>query len=189
MSARTFRLFGAFGRDSRGSILIELAIGLPVLVMILLGCFEASRYVLLNQKLARAASGTADLVAQADGITEAQISDLFAAADDTAKPFDLATDGRVIVTSVYRPTTAAATVAWQRISSGTLSVTSAVGAPGGTATLPAGFTLRQGENVIIAEVFYAYRPVFVGATDFTSATLHEIAYNRPRMINLTQVSP
>lgn len=189
MSARAFRLFRAFARDSRGSILIELAIGLPVLVLILLGGFEASRYVLLNQKLARAASSMADLVAQADGITEAQISDLFTAADDTAKPFDLAADGRVIVTSVYRPTTAAAAVAWQRTSPGTLSVTSAIGTAGNTATLPSGFTVRQGENVIVAEVFYAYRPVFVGATSFTSATLREVAYNRPRMINLTQVSP
>ena len=168
---------------------MELAIGLPLLVMILLGCFEASRYVLLNQKLARVAASTADLVAQADGITEAQITDLFTAADDGAMPFDLADEGRVIITSVTRPTTAAATVAWQRTSPGTISVTSAVGAVGATATLPTGFTLRQGDNVIIAEVFYHYRPVFLGETPFTTTSLYHVSFDRPRVINLTQVSP
>jgi Flp pilus assembly protein TadG len=178
-----------FARDRRGSVLMELAIGLPILVMILLGCFEAARFVLLDQKLARVAASTADLTAQADGISEAQITDLFSAADDTAKPFDLAGDGRVIITSVTRPTAADATVAWQRISTGTVAATSAIGTAGQTATLPAGLTVRQGENVIVAEVFYNYAPVFIGATNFTTASLYEVAYNRPRVINLSQVTP
>jgi Flp pilus assembly protein TadG len=189
MKTRLLQFFFGFARDRRGSVLMELAIGVPILVMILLGCFEAARFVLLDQKLARVAASTADLVAQADGITETQITDLFSAADDTATPFDLAGDGRVIITSVSRPTTADPTVAWQRISTGTHAATSAIGTAGQTATLPTGLTLRQGENVIVAEVFYDYAPVFLGATRFTAASLYQVAYNRPRIINLTQVSP
>jgi len=189
MKTRLIPIIFRFARDRRGSVLMELAIGLPILVMILLGCFEAARFVLLDQKLARVAASTADLVAQANGISEAQITDLFSAADDTATPFDLAGTGRVIITSVTRPTSAAATVAWQRISTGTVSATSAIGTAGQTATLPAGLTLLQGENVIVAEVFYNYAPVFIGATKFTTASLYQVAYNRPRVINLTQVSP
>jgi Flp pilus assembly protein TadG len=189
MKTRLLQFIFGFGRDRRGSVLMELAIGLPILVMILLGCFEAARFVLLDQKIARVAASTADLVAQADGITEAQITDLFSAADDTATPFDLAGAGRVIITSVSRPTSADATVAWQRISAGTVAATSTIGAAGQTATLPAGLTLQQGENVIIAEVFYNYAPVFIGATKFTATSLYQVAYNRPRIINLTQVTP
>ena len=188
MKAPALQFIFGFARDRRGSILMELAIGLPILVIILLGCFEAARFVLLDQKLARVAASTADLVAQADGISEAQITDLFSAADDTATPFDLVAGGRVIISSVTRPTTAAATVAWQRISPGTLSVTSAIGQAGQTATLPDGLTLREGENIIVAEVFYNYTPVFLGETPFTSKSLYQVSYNRPRIINLTQVS-
>ena len=182
------RFFSGFARDRRGSVLMELAIGLPILVMILLGCFEAARFALLDQKLARVAASTADLVAQANGISEAQITDLFNAADATANPFDLAGGGRIIISSVSRPTTAAATIAWQRTSTGTYAATSALGTAGQTATLPTGLTLRQGENVIVAEVFYDYAPVFLGATRFTAASLYQVAYNRPRIINLTQVT-
>ncbi|HWA41735.1 MAG TPA: TadE/TadG family type IV pilus assembly protein [Hypericibacter adhaerens] len=190
MEMRLLQCFYRFARDRRGSVLMELAIGLPILVVILLGCFEAARFVLLDQKLARAAASTADLVAQADGITEAQITDIFNAADATATPFDLGGTGRVIITSVVRPTTAAATVAWQRVSTGsTYAATSAIGTTGQTATLPAGLTLRQGENVIVAEVFYDYAPVFLGETRFTATSLYEVAYNRPRIINLTSVTP
>lgn len=56
---------GRFCREKRGSVFAELGFAMPVLVLILLGCFEASRYVLLHQKLDRAASAVADLVAQA----------------------------------------------------------------------------------------------------------------------------
>lgn len=189
MRKRLLPFIYGFARDRRGSVLMELAIGLPILVMILLGCFEAARFALLDQKLARVAASTADLVAQADGITEGQITDLFSAADDSAAPFDLAGTGRVIISSITKPTTADPTVAWQRTSSGTVAATSALGTTGQTATLPAGLTLRQGENVIVAEVFYNYTPVFLGATEFTSASLYQVSYNRPRIINLTQVSP
>jgi hypothetical protein len=95
----------------------------------------------------------------------------------------------VIISSVTRPTTSAATVAWQRISSGTLSVTSAIGSPGQTATLPQGLILRQGENVIVAEVFYNYSPVFLGETPLRRTSLYQASYNRPRISNLAQVSP
>jgi hypothetical protein len=32
-------------------------------------------------------------------------------------------------------------------------------------------TLRQGENIIVAEVFYSYSPVFFGTTPFMKASL------------------
>jgi len=174
--------------DRRGAILAELAIVLPVLVVILLGCFEATRFVLLHQKLDRAASTMADLVAQSDGITVAQINDLFTAAADQLSPFDLAANGRVIVSSITRPTVAAAQVAWQRLSSGTLSATSAVGSEGATAVLPVGLIVRTGENIIVAESFYNYSPFFLNSF-LSPAVFRHVAFNRPRLINLSVISP
>lgn len=175
-------------RDESGAILIELGFGIPVLVTILLGCFEASRYVLLNQKLDRAAAAMADLVSQADGISEAQISDLFNASGEVAEPFDLLGDGRVIISSVTRPSAAAATVAWQRLSPGTHAVTSEVGSVGANAVLPSGLVVRTGENIIAAEVYFEFEPYFFGSL-FEVTDLYHSAFNRPRVINLTTVTP
>ena len=44
-----------------------------------------------------------------------------------------------------------------------MTVTSTIGAPGNTATLPSGLILRTGENVIAAEVFYQFTPYFLGS--------------------------
>ena len=182
------RSLAALRRDRGGAILVEFALVLPVLIAILLGCFEATRFVLLHQKLDRAASAVADLVAQSDGITVAQVNDLFTVAEDQLSPFDLAASGRVIVSSITRPTAAAAGVAWQRLSSGALSAASVVGIAGATATLPAGLIVRTGENVIVAETFYNYVPFFMDS--FLSPTVfRHAAFNRPRLINLSTITP
>ena len=96
-------LFRRFGADRSGAALIELAFAIPVLVIVLLGCFEATRYVLLHQKMNRAAASTADLVAQLSAVTDAQLTDLFDAASQLLEPYDLGANGRVIVSSVHRP--------------------------------------------------------------------------------------
>lgn len=174
--------------DCSGAAMIELAFAVPVLTLILLGCFEATRYVLLNQKLERAAGATADLVAQLDGITVAQLADLFDAAAATMEPFDLVADGRIVVSSVYRPGSDPATVAWQRLDDGSLGASSEIGAVGADAALPTGFVVDAGENVIVAEVFYDYTPFFLD-TAFLAGQLYHSAYNRPRIGNLTQITP
>lgn len=183
-----FRLLRRFAEDCRGTALIDLAFAVPILVVVLLGCFEATRYVLLHQKLDRAASATADLVAQQDGITTAQLNDLFDAASQLMEPYDLGGSGRVIVSSVYRPNSNPATVIWQRQTATGVAATSELGAAGATAVLPAGFTLDIGDNVIVAEVFYDYTPFFLG-TVFDAMQLYHNAYNRPRISDLTQVTP
>lgn len=181
-----------FWRDDRGLAVMEFAFALPVLVLILLGCFDAARFVLINQKMARVASQSADLVAQLDVVTEAEVDDLFVAAEATAEPFLIDTQGKVIISSVFRPyspSTAVPTVVWQRESDGTLLATSHLGPEDQSdPELPTGFSLRSGENVIIAEVFYDYEPVFFG-TVFEDRVLYHSSYNRPRLQNLNAISP
>lgn len=180
-------LLRRFGADRSGAALIELAFAVPVLVVVLLGCFEATRYVLLHQKMNRAAASTADLVAQLSAVTDAQLTDLFDAASRLLEPYDLGANGRVIVSSVHRPDAAVPPViAWQRLSSGGIPATSNVGAEGDDAALPPGLTVDAGENVIVTEVFYSYEPFFLGTLFEPSQFVHD-AFNRPRINNLTQV--
>lgn len=180
-------LLRRFADDRRGVALVELGFAVPVLVAILLGCFEATRYVLLHQKLDRAATSVADLVAQQQAITTAQMCDLFNAASQVMEPYDLAANGRVVVSSVYRPDLPAATVAWQQQSAGSVAVTSQVGVDGATATLPSPLTVQTGQNVIVAEAFYDYTPYFLSNL-FKPTRLYHSAFNRPRISNLTVIT-
>ena len=48
---------GPFRRNDRGVAAIEFALILPILALLLLGCFEVPKLVLLYQKIARTSSG------------------------------------------------------------------------------------------------------------------------------------
>src|SRR6185312_6144265 len=102
-----------FLREDRGAIAIEFGLVISILIVILMGCFEAGRYILLNQKLDRTSTSVADLIAQANGITTGVLSDTYAAAEEQTQPFDLTGHGRVIISSVYKPDTGSAKVQWQ----------------------------------------------------------------------------
>ena len=188
-----------FIRDERGFAAGEFALWLPVLLLIILGCFEATRYILIHQKLDRAATQVADLVGQSEGITNAQLDAVYDAAIEQMKPYDLDTQGKVIVSSVFRATGEPdPKVVWQR-SHGASTDTSTIGAEGDVADLPSNFSLTESEDVVAAEVFYQYQPVFFGAFSgmknlggeplfgeiFQAVTFRHEAWARPRGANLT----
>jgi hypothetical protein len=80
-------------------------------------------------------------------------------------------------------------VVWQRTSPGTLAATSAIGEPSSSEiALPEELLVREGENVIVAEVFYGYTPFIFGDL-FDESVFYHRAFNRPRIINLTSVDP
>jgi Flp pilus assembly protein TadG len=188
----------SFVRDERGFVAGEFALWLPVLLLIILGCFEATRFILIHQKLDRAATQVADLVGQSEGITTGQLNAIYDAAIEQMKPYDLDTQGLVIVSSVHRPTGEDdPMVAWQRTHGASIG-SSSIGAEGATATLPNNFSLDDSEDVVAAEVLYQYEPVFFGVLAgmknlngeplfgeiFQTTTFRHDAWARPRGANL-----
>src|SRR5262245_1827231 len=150
--------FRRFLRADHGAVAIEFGLVISTLIVILMGCFECGRYILLNQKLDRTSSSVADLIAQANGITTSVLSDTYAAADEQTQPFDLAAHGRVIITSIYKPASTA-DIVWQCKGGGSYTAaTSTIGSKGGTATLPTTLPVDVNENIVVAEVFYDYKP-------------------------------
>jgi Flp pilus assembly protein TadG len=176
---RLLRHLRAFLRDCQGLAVVEFAAVLPVLIVMFFGCFEATRYVLIVTKVDRVSTAIGDLVSQADSLTNAQVNDLFLAAEDIMEPFDLGTNGRVIVSDVYRQTSSPAVVSWQRNDGGALASSSLIGAQGATATLPAGLTLAVGDDVIVTEAFYRYAPTLVDWF-LSPVVLRKVSYFRPR---------
>lgn len=175
----------ALWRDRRGVVLQETAIIVPLLIMMFLGGYEIARFALLQQKLSRTAMAAADLVTQDTTISVPVVDGILAATSAMMRPFTTGPAQIVIISSVSKTGAAAPKVDWQRTGGGTLTgVTSTLGVAGANATLPTGFIVRSGENVIVAEVFYQFSPTF--AADVIPAhTLYHRAMFRPRVISLS----
>jgi Flp pilus assembly protein TadG len=170
--------------DRTGSIFIETAIALSFLSTLIVGGIEAARYVLLAQKLERVVSTAADLASAGQTISTSDIDQIFAAGREIAQPFDLSANGTVIVSSVSASGGTPPRVDWQRAGAGNLSVGSAIGVAGGIANLPQGFTVRDGEEVIVAEVYYAFEP-FIAPDIIGPSQLYRVSFFRPRFAPLT----
>jgi Flp pilus assembly protein TadG len=174
-----------FLKDERGVTAIEFALVLPIVILILLGCFEVPRYVLIFQKIARTSSGVADLVAQADEpLTRNQMNDIFAAGKIMMQPYDVITNGKIYVTSVNNPSGAGVELTWQRDNGGT-GPASRITAP---TDIPAAIRPASNEEVLAAEVFFTYQPIF-STLIYSGSTLYRVSYTRPRNKNLFTEPP
>jgi Flp pilus assembly protein TadG len=178
-------------RDRRGALVAEFAASLPMLLILVMSGFEASRFVLLNQKLDRVTTTVADLVAQEEDVTTVEMTALFDAISPVLTPFTFGTVGRMIVTSVVLDADGTTKkVAWQQ-SYGSLTQASKIGVAAGVATLPAGMVIRTNETIIVGEVFYQFTPFFI-SNWFSSTPIAQVLYHRafyrPRFGALTSIS-
>jgi Flp pilus assembly protein TadG len=179
-----------FGRCQKGSVLMEVVLTLPLIIILFGGGFEVSRYALLQMKVSRSATTMADLVAQnVTSVTSAQIESFRQAIPHIGSPFVMdATNTQVIVTAVKANASNVSKVCWQVSTMGNLGKTSRIGAHNATASLPDDITLQNGDTAIIAEIYYAYEPtVFTGFVD--SRILYNVAIYRPRLATLETLLP
>jgi Flp pilus assembly protein TadG len=173
--------------DEGAATATELALMMPVLTLLLVGAGEYGRMLLLNQKLQNGAFILADLAGRDQTLSEDQLDNIFLALNNLIEPFEFGGSGTAIVTSISGTASGDPEVNWQRKGAGTLEAESAVGEPGDEATLPETLTVVQGETVIVAEIYYAFEPLF-GLTAAAS-TLHKAAYLKPRLGTLETLLP
>jgi Flp pilus assembly protein TadG len=185
---RLRKLLGRFRRDRRGVAAIEFALIVPILLLLALGCFEVPRYVLLWQRLERAASGVSDLVAQADEpMTSTQMTDIMSAAKILMLPYDVITNGSIVVTSINNPTGGTGVKNTWRVFCGTVNSTGKLGAVGATPSstaLPTALSPSLDNEVLVTEIYFNFTPVFKNNFIYTGSTLYAVAYTRPRNHNL-----
>ena len=180
-----------FAEGEQGVTAIEFALVLPVVLLILLGCFEVPRFVLIYQKLARTSSGVADLVAQADEpLQKNQMNDIFTAGKVMMQPYDVIANGRIYVSSINNPNGGGVTLTWQRNNGGSVATASKLGAAGTnpSSKLPAALVPGSNEEVLAAEVYFNYTPIFANLI-YKGSQLYQIAYTRPRNKNLNTAPP
>jgi Flp pilus assembly protein TadG len=182
-----------FVAGEQGVTAIEFALVVPIIVLLLLGCFEVPRFVMIYQKIARTSSGVADLVAQADEpLKKNQMGDIYTAGKIMMQPYDVIANGRIYVSSINNPSSGGGVkITWQTNNGGLPgngTVTSRVGNEGAAPTLPAALVPATNEEVLAAEVFFNYQPIFPTRI-YSGSQLYMIAYTRPRNKNLMTKPP
>jgi hypothetical protein len=170
--------------DDEGAAVVELALTLPLLLLLFFGGFELTRFILITHKLEKAAYTVSDVVAQQTSVTMSQLEQIMSAASEVMKPYEIGDRGTIVLSSVYQNGSDLPTVQWQYAGGGTLTHGSNIGVVGGPAALPGGLTLNDKDNIIVTEVFYTFEPLFPG-WEIGPSNLYKYAIFKPRLGALT----
>lgn len=182
---RIRRALFAFRMNTRGLAAMEFALCLPLLLVLFYGSIEITRYVLIVQKVEKLANTIADVTTQSATASIASLDQTMSAGSEIMSPFSLSTNGKIIVTSLYRAAGASnATVNWRHEGGGTLNVTSQLGNVGQPPVVPGGFTFSDKENVIAAEIYFQFSPL-ITTQFFGTTTIYRSAFYKPRLGALT----
>lgn len=158
-------------RDERGVSAIEFAMVLPIMVALYVGAVEFSNALTIDRRVTAVASSTADLIAQAEQISSADLADIFEAASSIMVPYPAGLI-KIKATSVVADENNDTRVDWSAALHDTPH------AKNSTFPLPDGLT-QPFTSVIVAEVSYTYTPP-VGEHITGGITLTDTFYLRPR---------
>jgi hypothetical protein len=190
------RSLKSFITCSHGISFVEFALILPVLMLFLFGTIEVARYAIINQKLDKAANAMADFATQGSNIRSVDLDTYASSLDQIMHPFTFS--GTVIFTSIVHydngvpPCTDSNVIciSWQATRLG--GDNSQIGAVGGSPSLPDGYIVDAGQNVIAAEVYLNYSPMLaVTGTlipPLVDHKMYKVVVYKPRQRNLGVLS-
>lgn len=139
-----------------GVAVVEFVLMLPVLLMLLFATIDIGRLILIRQVMLNLSREAANLACRGTAL-----ADVMTAVKTSSPPLNLATDGYVILTEVYRSSASVVTVK-SRLTYGGYSGASRVGSSvGGPATVPASNPAMPpvGMSLFVAEIFYHSVPI------------------------------
>lgn len=183
--------------DTRGVAAIEIAVLMPLVLLMLVGFVELYGYFRASALVTRTAFTLADSLGQqtkviddTDASNAASLAAYWNGAVTMANPLELSGRGAVIVTVIDDPTGKGKPhLAWQRKSPWSPGAVSQLGA----GLLPAGYPFKPQDCVVAVEVFYTYKPFAITSAFWAGApgnlTLYERAYYRLRFGNELVLSP
>ncbi len=174
-----------FFRKNRGSVLIEFAIVLPLIIILCAGVFELMMFALLNNKLTRTAGVLGDAITR-DDIKRSEITTLLSTAGSFLKPFEFNNAGSIVVSQVRNNglTTdpSKMIISWQVNINGAASRLGTVGVR--PMNMPNNLTVLNDQAVVITEVLYNYQPVvFKGF--YPNKVLYHVSTFVPRVGTMT----
>ncbi len=145
-------------RCEEGIAYVEFIISSTILLMLFFGCVELTRFMLIVQKLEKAVTAVADVVAETDpkagGITDTQLAQLLGTISNMMNPYSTGTSDpniRVIVsdilynTTTSSPNTPVPTINWQYCGGGG-------GTQGTRLASQTGYTVTKGSTACLGTV-------------------------------------
>ncbi|MGI4985528.1 MAG: TadE/TadG family type IV pilus assembly protein [Janthinobacterium lividum] len=191
-------------RSNRGSVAVELAIIVPLILLIMIGFGEMYLYMRAVSSVEHTAFTLADSISQMTEVIDDStttnpnnLGSIWSAAALLAAPSTLEAGGGVIVTSICDKTTtpcgtAAATsgsmvagtpeIYWQE--SATWTGSGMTTQETSTSMLPTTWPFRNGDSAIVVEVFYTFTPFSLVKGLWAAApgtqTIYRRVYVRPR---------
>ena len=160
-------------QDRRGSAALELAIVLPLLLVMLVGGISVTQVVRARMAVANAAETMAELVATQTSVTGTSMSDLCTGAQLVLAPYTTAGLKISVASVTNNAQTGTVGVDWQDTSCGGGSQ---IAAP---ATAAASLVPNPGDSAIVVQATYTYANplnlVLPGQYTFT-----QLAFDRPR---------
>lgn len=173
------RTMRAFAKSEQGVALIEFAYCISLLMLMLWGGIEVSRYVLIMQKLQDAASQEINIIGTINPKSPPTAAEMLAtlrAVSLMMDPYAFTFSGSnmIIVTDIAASIStvpANPIVQWRYCSpalsgSSTLSKFGAVGAKANLSGFP-GFSMAAGDEIIVTEVYYQFSPIIKNAITTT----------------------
>lgn len=158
-------------RDECGVSVIEFALILPVMITMYIGAVELSHALTVDRRVTSVASAAADLVAQSEEVSDADLTNIFEASTSIMLPYS-ATPISIVLSSVVADENNDTTVAWSSAHNGSARAVDS------TYAVPSGLT-QPFSSVIVAEVSYAYTPP-IGKIITGGINMTDTFYLRPR---------
>lgn len=172
-----------FRRSERGLAALEFALAAPLLGMLLLGGYDLSRYIVIRGGVDKVGFSVADVTSQYEELTSTQLKQVFVATGQSLKNYTSGSTGVTVLTSVYLNASNVPTVRWQCYSSAS-AWKSKIGAKGQAANISTGVLADANDNLVFAEVYYNYTPIF--KTFFKNGfDIYTQSLFRPRLGELT----
>ncbi|HEV2650454.1 MAG TPA: TadE/TadG family type IV pilus assembly protein [Rhizomicrobium sp.] len=167
-----------FASTQSGLAAIEFALILPVMVLLFIGAVQFTDYALCEQKVVKLASTAADLVTQGDVHDADTMTNVWQALNAVVYPY---TPGgiKIVVSGLQYSNATRDKVSWGVASGGASprAARSLMAVPDGI-SLPN--TSTTGDILVVAEVTYAYKPLFGGFVMPKTVTIISTYYAAPR---------
>lgn len=180
MARRPHRLFR---RDERGVAALEFALFAPFLSLLLLGGIDVGRFVLARTNVDKVAFSVADVTSQYKELGAQAMSQVFRVTGVGIGDYVSGKNGVTILTSLTLESNAPK-VRWQCYSTSGGVWKSKVGTEGQRGNVNAALLADANDNLIVAEVYYNYKPLFFRF--FTSdQEIYATSIYRPRLGSLT----
>lgn len=165
------RKFRDLCKAKDGLAAIEFAFIAPIMISMFFGTVELCNALLCQQKVTNLAATAADLVAQGTSISDAQMTDVYAALNSIIYPYSTS-GAQIKITSLVDNGHGGATVVWSSAQNASPHTV------GSTMSVPTG-VITSGGSVILAEITYTYNST---STQLLHApiTMTDSFYARPR---------